>query len=129
MKVLKFTATIPEKYRWLAYTEAVNSVLPNWGFVETFGYLIAHNKIQGLIRNINEDFFVESYYFVEDEDFKEVRDHIDQHLSVFNDTIMPFTTIDNLNLTDKEMLDLINTGNHEVQIINPERFNKLINIQ
>jgi hypothetical protein len=40
---------------------------------------------------------------------------------------MPFTVVDDLNLTDQEMLNLIGKGNHEVQIINPERFENLIN--
>ena len=127
MKVLKFTTTIPERCRKMAYTEAVNSVVPDWGFVETFGYLIAHNKIHGLIRNIDDHFFVESYYFVEDEDFIEVRDHIVKHLSVFKNTEMPFTAVDDLNFTNQEMLALINQGNHEVQILSPERFENLIN--
>ena len=127
MKVLKFTTTIPERYRKMAYTDAVNAVVPDWGFVETFGYLIAHNKIHGLIRNINEHFFVESYYFVEDDDFIEVRDHIVKHLSVFKHTKMPFTVVDNLNFTGQELLDIINQGNHEVQILSPERFENLIN--
>jgi hypothetical protein len=127
MKVLKFTTTIPEKYRSLNYIEAVNSVVPDWGFIEAFGYLIAHNKIHGLIRNINSDFFVESYYFVEDNEFLEVRDHLVTHLAVFKNTEMPFTAVDDLNLTDQEMKDLIGNGNHEVQILNPERFENLIN--
>lgn len=128
MKVLKFTTTIPERCRKMAYTEAVNTVVPDWGFVETFGYLIAHNKIHGLIRNIDENYFVESYYFVTDDEFVEVRDHIVKHLSIFKNTEMPFTVVDDLNLTDQEMLDIINRGNHEVQILSPERFEHLINI-
>lgn len=127
MKVLKFTTTIAEKYRDLNYIDAVNRVVPDWGFIEAFGYLIANNKIHGLIRNIDSDFFVESYYFVEDDEFLEVRDHLVKHLSVFKNTEMPFTVVDDLNLTNQEMLNLIGKGNHEVQIINPERFENLIN--
>lgn len=127
MKVLKFTTTIPEQFRKMAYTEAVSTVSPDWSFVDTFGFLIAHNKIHGLIRNINENYFVESYYFVDDNDFLEVRDHIVSHMSIFDNTEMPFTVVDNLNFNNQEMIDLINRGNHEVQILSPDRFESLIN--
>lgn len=122
MKVLRFTTVIPEAYRHLSYTEAVLAVEPRWNFMQTVGALLVENKIQGLIRNIDNEYFVESYYFVEDGDFEHVKDHFIKNLSIFENTVMPIKFDHSFSPSLEQIRSLVNSDNQEVQILNPEKF-------
>ena len=105
MKILKFTTTIPEKYRDIAYTEVVVLMSEQWDFSKAIGILISEKRIHAIVRNI-KDFNVESLYFVEDETFEETKQHFKKHLSIFDNTEMPFTIIDNVEMSKKEIYKL-----------------------